>query len=102
RAPGVVIHRVARLDPVDVTTARNGFPVTTAVRTLIDVAAVVSEPELAAMLDRAITLRLVTRPALRDRLGTLGARGRPGTARLRALLGPFSSASVHASARMAG
>ena len=102
RAPGVVVHRVARVDPADVTTARGGLSVTTPVRTLIDVAAVVPEHDLAAMLDGALALRLVTRRAVQDRLGTLGTRGRPGTARLRALLGPFGSASGDASARMAG
>jgi hypothetical protein len=102
RTPGVSIHRVTGLPPVDVTIARCGLPVTTPVRTLIDVAAVVPEHELAAMLDRAIGRRLVTRRAVEERLETIGTRGRPGTARLRALLRPFGSASVHASARMAG
>jgi predicted transcriptional regulator of viral defense system len=102
RAPGVVVHRVTRLDRVDVTMTVTGLPVTGVARTLIDVAAVVSERELVAMLDRALARGLVTRTALQHRLGTLGTRGRPGTARLQALLEPFGSASEHASARMAG
>jgi hypothetical protein len=101
RAADVVVHRVAHLDPTDVT-ARAGLPVTTPMRTLIDVAAVVPGHELAAMLERAVDHRLVTRRAVEDRLRSLGTRGRPGTVRLRTLLGPFGSASAHASARMAG
>jgi hypothetical protein len=102
RAAGVVVHRVARIDRADVMTAAGGLPVTAPARTLIDLAAVVSRSELAAMLDLAIGRGLVTRRTLEGRLATLGTRGRPGTARLRALLGTSGSAPEHASARMAG
>jgi predicted transcriptional regulator of viral defense system len=101
RLAGVVIHRVARLDPTDVTTTGR-LPVTTPVRTLIDLAAVIPGAELAVILDRAFRRGLVTRRALERRLETLGTRGRPGTTGLRALLGTFGSGSEHASARMAG
>jgi predicted transcriptional regulator of viral defense system len=101
RIAGVVTHRAARLDRTDVTT-RWRLPVTNPVRTLIDLAAVVPGAELAAILDRAFGRGLVTRRALERRLETLGTRGRPGTASLRALLGTFGSGSEHASARMAG
>jgi hypothetical protein len=102
RAPGVVSHRVARLDGIDVTVARGGLLVTTPVRTLIDLAAVLPFAELAAVLDRALGDGLLTRRGLEGRLETLGTRGRPGTARLRTLLGTVGSGSRHASARMAG
>jgi putative AbiEi antitoxin of type IV toxin-antitoxin system/transcriptional regulator with AbiEi antitoxin domain of type IV toxin-antitoxin system len=101
RAPGTLIHRAARLDRIDVTT-RGGLPVTTPVRTLIDLAAVIPGAELAVILDRSLRRGLVTRRTLERRLETLGTRGRPGTAGLRALLGTFGSGSEHASARMAG
>jgi hypothetical protein len=102
RASGVVVHRVARLERADVTVRGAGLPVTTPVRTLIDLAAVVTATELAAILDRARARGLVTRRALQARLDDVGTRGRPGTAGLRALLGTCGSASVHASARMDG
>jgi hypothetical protein len=97
-----VVHRVAHLDPVDVATARGGLSVTTPVRTLIDLAAVLPRSEVAALLDLAVGRGLVTRRSLERRLETLGTRGRPGTAGLRALIGALGSASGHASARMAG
>jgi hypothetical protein len=102
RASGVVVHRVAHLDRADVTATAGGLTLTTPVRTMVDLAAVVPGAELAATLDRALGLGLVTRRALAARLETLGTRGRPGTARLRALLGTVGSASEGASARMAG
>jgi hypothetical protein len=102
RAPGVAVHRVARLDRGDVTTTAGGLTVTTPMRTMVDLAAVVPGAELAAILDRALRRGLVTRRALVARLETLGTRGRPGTARLRKLLGTVGSASEGASARMAG
>jgi len=102
RTPGVAVHRVAHLDPVDVTVTQGGLGVTTPVRTLIDLAGVAPAADLAAILDRARARGLVTRRALEARLAAFGTRGRPGTARLRALLGTFGSASAHASARMAG
>ena len=102
RTPGVIVHRVACLDRVDVTVTRAGLPVTTPVRTMIDLAAVAPAHELAPVLDHALVRGLVTRRALERRLDALGTRGRPGTARLRALLGTLGSGPVHASARMAG
>jgi hypothetical protein len=96
-----VVHRVASLEAVDVTSWR-GFAVTTPVRTLIDVAAVLPEAELAAAVRRAAALGLVTRAALDARLCTLGSRGRPGTARLRQFLGASGSVLRDASARMVG
>jgi hypothetical protein len=96
-----VVHRATRLDRADVA-ATGRLPVTTPVRTLIDLAAVVPGAELVVILDRAIRRGLVTRRALERRLETLGTRGRSGTTGLRALLGTFGSGSEHASARMAG
>ena len=102
RTPGVVVHRVVHLDRLDVTTTAGGLEVTTPLRTMVDLAAVVPAAELAAILDRALGRGLVTRRALTARLETPGTRGRPGTARLRTLLGTVGSASEGASARMAG
>jgi hypothetical protein len=101
RAPGVLVHRVASVEPVDVASWR-GFAVTTPVRTLIDLAAVLAGPELGAAVRRAAALGLVTRGSLEARLGTLGGRGRPGTARLREFVRASYSAPRDLSARMAG
>jgi len=105
RAPstaGVVVHRVTCLDRGDITMMLGGLTVTKPVRTLVDLAAVVPGVELAGILHRALSRGLVTRRALAARLDTPGTRGRPGTARLRTLLGTIGSASEGASARMAG
>lgn len=48
RAPGVIFHRVRRLDPDEVTVVR-GIPCTTLARTLVDCAAVLSVGHLAQL-----------------------------------------------------
>jgi hypothetical protein len=101
RTPGALVHRVARIEPVDAVSWR-GLAVTTPVRTVIDLAAVLPGSELAAALGRARARGLVTRRSLEARLGSLGSRGRPGTARLREFLRSSGSAPRDLSARMAG
>ncbi|MDQ3766823.1 MAG: endonuclease domain-containing protein [Actinomycetota bacterium] len=84
RCSEVIVH-TARLPPCDV--CRLGaFPITTVTRTVIDLAAVVGAAELEVALDDALRTRRATLDRLSRRLGELGGRGRPGTARLRVLL----------------
>jgi predicted transcriptional regulator of viral defense system len=78
--PKIRIHR-ARLD-VRETRRREGIPVTSPARTLLDLAAVVDERDLARALNEAQVLRLVTPQELAQIIG----RGRPGSAALRAQL----------------
>jgi hypothetical protein len=104
RAPrhrGVVVHRVATVQSADVA-LRAGLRVTAPARTLIDLASVASDDDLELAVARAGATGLVTRRALEARLAAIGARGRPGAARLRTLLRTFGSAHPEPSARMAG
>lgn len=67
-------------------TERWTIPVTTPLRTLLDLGASVSLEELADAIDRAVAKKLVTIPALLAELERLGKRGRPGVGVLRQLL----------------
>jgi len=81
--PGVVVHRVRRLDAEDVGIA-DGLRVTTAARTLLDLAALMSPRDLRWAVEEARVQRLVTDTQLRDVLAR--HPGRRGAARLAALV----------------
>jgi very-short-patch-repair endonuclease len=81
--PGIRIHRVAFLEAADVTTCV-GVPVTTPLRTMLDLAAVVGRRELEQAIGRAERNGLIDRDRLR---AWVDARpGRPGSRALRSLL----------------
>jgi hypothetical protein len=101
RAAGVTVHRVTRLRAVDVVQV-HGLPVTTPVRTIVDLAAVLGADDLRAALEHAFARDLVTVRAVGAGLDEIGSAGRPGAARLRVLLAAFGSGQVQPSARMAG
>jgi predicted transcriptional regulator of viral defense system len=101
RVDGVVVHRVARLDDEDLTSVR-GLIVTTPVRTIVDLAAVLGPDDLDRVLARACARRAVTVRAVLGRLDAVGSAGRPGASLLRALLAPIGSVRVDRSVRMAG
>lgn len=101
RAPGVAVHRVRWTAAADVRWV-GGLPVTSPLRTIVDLAGVLGPGDLAAALDRARTRRLVTIRAVRERLDEIGTVGRPGAARLRALLAPIGPGRADPSARMEG
>jgi hypothetical protein len=101
RAPGVTVHRVTRLRTVDVVRV-HGLPVTTPVRTIVDLAAVLGADDLRAALEHALARDLVTVRAVGTGLDEIGSAGRPGAARLRVLLAASGSGEVRPSARMAG
>ena len=65
---GVIAHRTRLLAAEDLGTVK-GIPVTTAVRTILDLASLYSEEKLGPMLDYALARRLVTRAALETRIG---------------------------------
>ena len=104
RAPRNAIVIVHRLSPVAAGEVIYGdrLPLTAPVRTIIDLAGVLPAAELEIALDRARARGLLTVRALRLRLDEIGTAGRPGTARLRALLAVVGSGRVNPSARMAG
>jgi hypothetical protein len=89
RAPapsqGVRVHRSRDLVVADIE-PRRLIPVTTATRTLVDVAPLVTPTQLELALDDAEQRGLVWRPHVRWRLDCLGRRGRTGVPQLRALL----------------
>jgi very-short-patch-repair endonuclease len=78
-----VLHRTTR--PFAIHRAQ-GIPVTTVTRTLIDVAASVSQESLELAVEDALRRRLTTEAMLRKSLGEEGGKGRPGSRALTALL----------------
>lgn len=80
--PGVRVHRV-RLTPAE-TTQSDGVPVTTAARTLLDLAATATSRELEQALAQALRRELTNEAEVSSLLSQY--RRRPGTGQLRALL----------------
>ena len=93
RIPGIVIHRSLPLHPRDRARHR-GVPITSAARTIVDLAAILDEPTLRQAVRRAQGLRHVSVPLLLRTLHRLGPRR--GTATLRTILatGPAPTKSV--------
>lgn len=83
---GIALHRSTL--PADEVTTHDGIPVTTVPRTLLDLAAVLSDEQLAWALNQAELLRLddaLSLPALADRYP-----GRRGVRRVRRVLAAFA------------
>jgi very-short-patch-repair endonuclease len=78
--PGITIHRRAHAE----VTSRNGIPITTCVRTLIDLATRWTRDELELAINRADKLGIADPESLRSALDGFG--GRPGGALLRRVL----------------
>ena len=85
RRSGVFVHQAVALPDVDVTIV-DAIPVTTATRTLIDLASVLTATALEEVLDDALRRRLTTIPRLRGRLVELGRKGRRGIATISGLV----------------
>lgn len=81
--PGMERHRA--LLPADEVTVRLGIPVTTVPRTLLDLATVLPDHQFKRAVNEAEVLRLGDALSLADLTGRYP--GRPGTAKVRALLG---------------
>jgi very-short-patch-repair endonuclease len=81
--PGIRVHRVASLEPGDVT-ALEGIPITTPVRTLIDLASVIRRRALEQAIARAERSGLVERDDLRAAVAARARRS--GNRVLRSLL----------------
>jgi very-short-patch-repair endonuclease len=95
RRPGIRVHRVSRLEPEDRTIVR-GIPVTSAARTIFDLAAVIAQRELEQVVAQADRLGLIERAVM---VSLLDRRvGQRGMRMLRALLeaadGPAFTRSV--------
>jgi very-short-patch-repair endonuclease len=81
----VAVHRGRRIDRAD-RTRRNAVPITTPVRTLIDVSARMEDDRLLAEMESLFLRELMTPERLEKRLGALRSSGRPGAGRLERLL----------------
>jgi very-short-patch-repair endonuclease len=78
------LHRLRGGPPTVVT--RRGFPVTNPLRTLVDLAGVVSSDQLDTAVDRAVASRLVTVEGIAAELGRVSRRGRKGAGATRSAL----------------
>lgn len=85
RSDAVVVHRGARLDRADRTTL-GPIPITTTVRTLIDMSGRLEDHRLLAVMEDLIRRGLVKHDRLEARLAALRSSGRPGAGRLEMLL----------------
>ena len=90
RRAGIRIHRSTTLAPDESTTHR-GIPITTPVRTLIDLAPTLKGRRLEQALDRAEQRGLIDFADLRRRLEARPAR--PGSPALRAMLSRYTAAT---------
>lgn len=80
-----VVHETRDLRAID-STVVDGIPVTTVVRTLIDLGAVASRQRVGQALDDACRRKLVTIEEVRARFVELARRGRNGIGTMRSLL----------------
>jgi very-short-patch-repair endonuclease len=85
RTTKLKIHRTGEVQRID-RTRREGIPITTPARTLIDLAGVLDEEALEAAVEDGLHRRLVGEQLLRRRLDDLGGSGRTGSAALRHIL----------------
>ncbi len=83
--PDVVVRRSHDLIP-DQVVSIGELPVTTAPRTIVDLAAIVSRKNLEAILDDAVAAQLVGVSAVAEVASVVGRSGKPGTKNLRAVL----------------
>lgn len=82
---GVVVHRSQSLDPEDVR-VRNGIPVTSVARTLIDLASCLDEEKLAIVVEEAWRRQLAAPDWVQRRMRQLEVRGRQGARALSRIL----------------
>jgi predicted transcriptional regulator of viral defense system len=75
KRPGIDLHCVRRLDPRDVT-VRDGIPITTVPRTLVDLCSVVPPRMVERALEQAYVLRLIEPGAIEDALSRAAGRKR--------------------------
>jgi very-short-patch-repair endonuclease len=83
RRPGIRLHRVRRIDSAD-WTVQHGIPVTTPIRTVLDLAPVIGASQLEQLIARLARERLLDLDELATRVAI--CRGRKGVPTLRAVL----------------
>jgi very-short-patch-repair endonuclease len=84
--PGVIVHRTRMLAPQDFT-EKDGIPVTSVARTLLDLSAVLKPSDLAVAIDRAERARIFDLTAVVDVLDR--ANGRRGARALRRAIAAY-------------
>jgi hypothetical protein len=85
RHDGLIVHESLVLDEMDID-MRDGIPVTTAARTLFDLAGVAGKGTIDLAIDDALRRKLTTTAELRMTRDRLARRGRAGSARFRDVL----------------
>ncbi len=85
RLPGVVIHESSDMCEDDCI-LRDGVRLTSPVRTVIDLAAVLPELPLERLVDELLVAKVIEVGAVGQRLEALARRGKPGVKSLRAIL----------------
>jgi very-short-patch-repair endonuclease len=85
KAKGLTLHRVAGLEPADITSV-GPIPVTTPTRTIADICGLMDRDRVEPALDDALRRGLTSLPRLRWTAQRLGGRGRPGARLLADLL----------------
>ena len=84
RSKQLTVHR-GKLEPIDIRMV-DGIRVTSVPRTLIDVAGLLDDESLQAIVEEALHPGLTTPLAIQRRLDALGGKGRAGSSQLRKLL----------------
>jgi very-short-patch-repair endonuclease len=79
------MHRTIDVVPSDLTVVK-GLPVTTQLRTAIDMASLVGRRKLEWLIDDLLTAKAFTLEELTDRFHTVTRRGKPGMANLRSVV----------------
>jgi very-short-patch-repair endonuclease len=88
---GVVVHRSVTIGPADVR-VHEGLPVTSAARTLLDVAATLSDRDIELLLDEGLfALRILTLAQISDVLARAGSH--PGRGRLARVARGYTASS---------
>lgn len=83
--PGVIVRRTHDLETEHVVSYQE-LPVTTVPRTIVDLAGIVSQKNLAVILDDAAAAQVVSMEAVAEVATTVGRSGKPGTKSLREVL----------------
>lgn len=85
--PDVAVHQLTDIREVDVTHI-GGLPTTTAARTVVDLAAVLSLTQLGRAVDRFASKGVASFETMSETLDQLARKGKPGVVRLRRALEP--------------
>jgi hypothetical protein len=93
RIPGATVHQLLDVLPHHIELVE-GFRITTAARTVVDCAATVSQLRLDRMVEDGLRKKLTTPKEIRDVLGEIARRGKPGMRKLGTSLTKFGPGTV--------